>query len=81
MKEHFYVFGVSSDAFDGETFVISTAFDKILSQEEIDNFLLQECARELKTTPKNLLIDVEFAFYSESEIQPLNMDRSKREIN
>ena len=81
MKNHFYVFGVASEAFDGETFVISTAFDKILSQEEIDNFLLQECARELKATPTNLLIDVEFAFYSESEIQPLNLDRSKKEIN
>ena len=81
MKEHFYIFGVTSDRFDGETFVISTSFDKILSQEQINAFVLQECAKELKITPKNLLLDVEFAFYSESEIQPLNLDRSKKEIN
>ena len=81
MKEHFYIFGVTSDRSHNETFVISTSFDKMLSQEEIDNFLLEECARELQATPKNLLIDVEFAFYSESEIQPLNLDRSKKEIN
>lgn len=81
MKEHFYVFGVTSDRFNDETFVISTSFDKILSQEEINAFVLQECARELKVSPNNLLVDVEFAFYSESEIQPLNLDRSKKELN